>query len=77
MSVARACVSKLLDIVFTLLFHISLHSSIFLDTNSVGDGSESEGSKLSHMNVNTLRPRQNGRHFPDDIINCIFVNGNV
>ena len=28
--------------------------------------------------VNTLRPRQNGRHFPNDIFNkCIFVNENV
>ena len=27
--------------------------------------------------VNTLRPRQNGRHFPDDIFNCIFLNENV
>ena len=27
--------------------------------------------------VNTLRPRQNGRHFADDIFKCIFVNGNV
>ena len=26
--------------------------------------------------VNTLRPRQNGRHFPD-ILKCIFVNENV
>ena len=26
---------------------------------------------------NTLRPRQNGRHFPDDIFNCIFLNENV
>ena len=26
---------------------------------------------------NTLRPRQNGRHFPDDIFKCIFVNENV
>ena len=26
---------------------------------------------------NTLRPRQNGRHFADDIFNCIFLNGNV
>ena len=26
---------------------------------------------------NTLRPRQNGRHFPDDIFKCIFLNGNV
>ena len=28
-------------------------------------------------NVNTLRPRQNGRHFPDDIFKCIFLNENA
>ena len=27
--------------------------------------------------VNTLRPRQDGRHFPDDILKCIFLNENV
>ena len=27
--------------------------------------------------VNTLRPRQNGRHFPDYIFKCIFLNENV
>ena len=27
--------------------------------------------------VNTLRPRQNGRHFADDTFNSIFVNENV
>ena len=27
--------------------------------------------------VNTLRPRQNGRHFPDDILKWIFLNENV
>ena len=27
--------------------------------------------------VNTLRPRQNGRRFPDDIFKCIFLNKNV
>ena len=27
--------------------------------------------------VNTLRPRQNGRHFPDDIFQCIFLIENV
>ena len=27
--------------------------------------------------VNTLRPWQNGRHFADNIIKCIFVNENV
>ena len=27
--------------------------------------------------LNTLRPRPNGRHFPDDIFKCIFLNENV
>ena len=27
--------------------------------------------------VNTLRPRQNGRRFADDIFKCIFLNENV
>ena len=27
--------------------------------------------------LNTLRPRQNGRNFPDDVVKCIFLNGNV
>ena len=27
--------------------------------------------------VNTLRPRQNGRHFSDDIFKCIFLNKNM
>ena len=28
-------------------------------------------------NINTLRPRQNGRHFADDTFKCIFLNDNV
>ena len=27
--------------------------------------------------INTLRPRRNGRHFPDDIFKWIFLNENV
>ena len=27
--------------------------------------------------VNTLRPRQDGRHFADDMFKCIFLNENV
>ena len=27
--------------------------------------------------INTLRPRQDGRYFPDDIFKCIFLNENV
>ena len=26
---------------------------------------------------NTMRPRQNGRHFADDIFKCIFLNENI
>ena len=32
---------------------------------------------LSKMDLNTLRLRQNGRHFTDDIFKCISVNENV
>ena len=30
-----------------------------------------------HAILNTLRPRQDGRHFPDDIFKRIFLNENV
>ena len=29
------------------------------------------------QSFNTLRPRQNGRHFADDVFKCIFLNKNV
>ena len=29
------------------------------------------------FSFNTLRPRQNGRHFPDDIFKWIFMNKNI
>ena len=29
------------------------------------------------VHLNTLRPRQNGRHFTDDIFKCIFLNESV
>ena len=29
------------------------------------------------MAINSMRPRQNGRHLPDDIFKCIFLNENV
>ena len=41
---------------------------------------EHKVSCLAHalmMPINTLRPRQNGRHFPDDIFKRIFLNENV
>ena len=33
--------------------------------------------KQKSLILNTLRPRQNGRHFADDTFNCISVNENV
>ena len=33
--------------------------------------------KISHIQFNTLKPRQNGRHFADDTFKCIFLNENV
>ena len=36
------------------------------------------GGKQRYMpNISTLRPRQNGRHFPDDIFKYIFLNENM
>ena len=29
------------------------------------------------MMINTLRPRQNGQQFPDDIFKCTFLNENI
>ena len=31
----------------------------------------------SRQGINTLRPSHNGRHFPDDIFKCIFLNENI
>ena len=32
---------------------------------------------VTQLTLNTLRQRQNGRHFPDDIFKCISLNENV
>ena len=32
---------------------------------------------LVHSDINTLRPRQDGRHFADNIFKYIFLNENV
>ena len=39
-------------------------------------GGNSRGCSWYWM-INTLRPRQNSRHFPDDILKWILFNGNV
>ena len=37
---------------------------------------QQEWGKMAEV-FNTLRPRQNGRHFADDLFKCIFLNENV
>ena len=32
---------------------------------------------VRNVDVNSLRPRQNGRHFPDDTFKHIFLNENL
>ena len=32
---------------------------------------------VARLNLNSLRPRHNGRHFADDIFKCIFLNETV
>ena len=32
---------------------------------------------FEQYSINTLRPRQNGHHFPDNILQWIFLNENV
>ena len=32
---------------------------------------------MNGCHINTFRPRQHGRHFPDDIFKCIFLNESV
>ena len=51
-----------------------LCSSIKINTfGELGEHIEAE----TRIRLNTLRPRQDGRHFPDDIFKCICLNENV
>ena len=33
--------------------------------------------RILHIWINTLKPRQDGRYFADDVLKCIFLNENV
>ena len=61
-----------------MIIQISVTSMTFSNTSSL----EQSGWYIARINfrcksINTLRPRQDGRHFPDDIFNWIFLNENV
>ena len=68
--------------VFLPYMHISSYFSFIfqLKVNGFHICQPSKCWELSRDSVgllNTLRPRQDGRHFPDDIFKCIFLNGNT
>ena len=75
------CINSLISFVLELVSHLlrvkqlkKQRSVIFhVDRPSVENAFE----LVYHFVIKTLRPRQNGRHFSDDILKCIFLNENV
>ena len=47
------------------------------DVQSVTIINRNDQRKFMRLCFNTLRPRQNGRHFANDVFKCIFLNENV
>ena len=63
-----------IDFIWTCIeFQWHIYRMYFL--SKIGPHIEESASKLKF--VNTLRPRQNGRHFADDMFKCIFLNENI
>ena len=58
-------------------FHIGLISFIFMDISFRCSRQIWYLCLGEARRLNPLRPRQNGRHFTDDTLNCIFLNENV
>ena len=69
-------VQKLETIILTCLEH-TLASVAHWDNIKGGAPESRQLAYWSRCKLNTLRPRQNRRHFPDDIFKCIFLNENV
>ena len=68
----------------TLLFYLSLIRCVwYMNKNQIDVLFNSNPCWLTFQIItwswclNTLRPRQDGRHFPDNIFKCIFLNENV
>ena len=60
---------------FVLKFHGSMLETVQLATSQWRQGITGT-SAIAHP-VNTLRPIQNGRHFPDNNFKCIFLDEDV
>ena len=69
-SIIRDCICLCVQIT-TLLYVYNLWRPYELS------GTLIYSNKTGNNFFNTLRPRQNGRHFADDIFKCIFINENI
>ena len=69
------CGLSLNKIISYILFNLTQHYECFRKWFWVEDRKCWCGP--NRVNLNTLRPRQNGRHLPDDIFKYIFLNENV
>ena len=56
---------------------IAISNSDLLHSFNHWDIYLSSGFHALELFINILRPRQNGRHFADDIFKCLFLNENI
>ena len=61
---------------FSILIRLAQDCGISIAMDGLELVSSGDATVLYQL-FNTLRPRQNGRHFADETFNCIFVNENV
>ena len=79
------CITSIADVTISDGVRLTESYVSFWYLNTTVDGqqwsmfcqSSSVTSLTLSYTINTLRPRQNGRHFPDDSFKCIFLNENV
>ena len=69
--------SKLDTMLLKLLWISMISNSIGWSEDINEDGRRDLRNYRNTPSVNTLRPRPNGCHFPDDISKCIFLNENL
>ena len=62
---------------WSLWRHHNVQMSLLWSDNAIESGPWDLASCYGSLGINTLWPRQNGRHFADDTFNRIFVNENV
>ena len=75
------CVNILSEVIPCMVPHCAASPVDFLRMQTLRGlscvGSPYLPREITNTTLNTLRPRQNGRHFADDIFKLIFLNENV